>query len=241
VTVDWREKHKMLKLRFTVNQIFMRAVYEIPYGHIEREATGDEEPGQSWLDVSGTVRETGETYGLSLLNDGKYSFDVNVRDIGLTVLRSPVYAHHIPTQPQPDRDYSYIDQGMQTFTYSLLPHAGSWETAGTVRRAAELNQRPIVLLGTYHDGSLPQSRATVEVTPENIVVGAVKLAEDNDDLIVRCYESSRVATEAELRVGERVIPLSFGACEIKTIRVPRDDSQPVMETNLLELEDVPLP
>lgn len=241
VTVDWREKHKMLKLRFTVNQIFMRAVYEIPYGHIEREATGDEEPGQSWLDVSGTVRETGETYGLSLLNDGKYSFDVNVRDIGLTVLRSPVYAHHIPTQPQPDRDYSYIDQGMQTFTYSLLPHAGSWETAGTVRRAAELNQRPIVLLGTYHDGSLPQSRATVEVTPENIVVGAVKLAEDNDDLIVRCYESSRVATEAELRVGERVIPLSFGACEIKTIRVPCDDSQPVMETNLLELEDVPLP
>jgi alpha-mannosidase len=240
-TVDWREKHKMLKLRFTVNQIFMRAVYEIPYGHIEREATGDEEPGQSWLDVSGTVRETGETYGLSLLNDGKYSFDVNVRDIGLTVLRSPVYAHHIPTQPQPDRDYSYIDQGMQTFTYSLLPHAGSWETAGTVRRAAELNQRPIVLLGTYHDGSLPQSRATVEVTPENIVVGAVKLAEDNDDLIVRCYESSRVATEAELRVGERVIPLSFGACEIKTIRVPCDDSQPVMETNLLELEDVPLP
>ena len=240
-TVDWREKHKMLKLRFTVNQIFMRAVYEIPYGHIEREATGDEEPGQSWLDVSGTVRETGETYGLSLLNDGKYSFDVNVRDIGLTVLRSPVYAHHIPTQPQPDRDYSYIDQGMQTFTYSLLPHAGSWKTAGTVRRAAELNQRPIALLGTYHDGSLPQSRATVEVTPENIVVGAVKLAEDNDDLIVRCYESSRVATEAELRVGERVIPLSFGACEIKTIRVPRDDSQPVMETNLLELEDVPLP
>lgn len=241
VTVDWREKHKMLKLRFTVNQIFMRAVYEIPYGHIEREATGDEEPGQSWLDVSGTVRETGETYGLSLLNDGKYSFDVNVRDIGLTVLRSPVYAHHIPMQPQPDRDYSYIDQGMQTFTYSLLPHAGSWETAGTVRHAAELNQRPIALLGTYHDGPLPQSRATVEVTPENIVVGAVKLAEDNDDLIVRCYESSRVATEAELRVGERVIPLSFGACEIKTIRVPRDDSQPVMETNLLELEDVPLP
>jgi len=241
VTVDWREQHKLLKLRFPVNQIFIRAVYEIPYGHIERETTGDEEPGQSWLDLSGTVRETGEKYGLSLLNDGKYSFDVNVRDIGLTALRSPIYAHHIPAQPQPDRDYRYIDQGMQTFTYSLLPHAGSWETAGTVRRAAELNQRPIALLGTYHDGPLPQSRATVEVTPENIVVGAVKLAEDNDDLIVRCYESTRVATDAELRVGERVIPLRFGVSEIKTLRVPRDDSQPVMETNLLELEDEPLP
>ena len=241
VSVDWRERHKLLKLRFPVNQIFMRAVYEIPYGHIERETTGDEEPGQSWLDLSGTVRETGATYGLSLLNDGKYSFDVNVRDIGLTVLRSPIYAHHIPAQPQPDRDYSYIDQGMQRFTYALLPHAGSWETAGTVRRAAELNQPPIVLLGTFHAGPLPQSRAVIEASPENIVVGAVKLAEDNDDLIVRCYESSRAATDAEIRVGERVMAVRFGASEIKTLRVPRDDAQPVMETNLLELEDVPLP
>ena len=241
VSVDWCERHKLLKLRFPVNQIFMRAVYEIPYGHIERETTGDEEPGQSWLDLSGTVRETGATYGLSLLNDGKYSFDVNVRDIGLTVLRSPIYAHHIPAQPQPDRDYSYIDQGMQRFTYALLPHAGSWETAGTVRRAAELNQPPIVLLGTFHAGPLPQSRAVIEASPENIVVGAVKLAEDNDDLIVRCYESSRAATDAEIRVGERVMAVRFGASEIKTLRVPRDDAQPVMETNLLELEDVPLP
>lgn len=241
VSVDWRERHKLLKLRFPVNQIFMRAVYEIPYGHIERETTGDEEPGQSWLDLSGTVRETGATYGLSLLNDGKYSFDVNVRDIGLTVLRSPIYAHHIPAQPQPDRDYSYIDQGMQRFTYALLPHAGSWETAGTVRRAAELNQPPIALLGTFHAGPLPQSRAVIEASPQNIVVGAVKLAEDNDDLIVRCYESSRAATDAEIRVGERVMAVRFGASEIKTLRVPRDDAQPVMETNLLELEDVPLP
>lgn len=241
VTVDWREQHKLLKLRFTVNQIFMRAVYEIPYGHIEREATGDEEPGQSWLDLSGTVRETGETYGLSLLNDGKYSFDVNVRDIGLTVLRSPIYAHHIPTQPQPDRDYSYIDQGMQTFTYSLLPHAGSWETAGTVRRAAELNQRPVVLLGTFHAGPLPLSRAHVEASPDTILIGAVKQAEDNDDLIMRCVETSRVATDAEIRVGDRVIAARFGPCEIKTLRVPRDAAQPALETDLLELEDRPLP
>jgi alpha-mannosidase len=166
---------------------------------------------------------------------------VSVRDIGLTVLRSPIYAHHIPTQPQPDRDYSYIDQGMQTFTYSLLPHAGSWETAGTVRRAAELNQRPVVLLGTFHAGPLPLSRAHVEASPDTILIGAVKQAEDNDDLIMRCVETSRVATGAEIRVGDRVIAARFGPCEIKTLRVPRDAAQPALETDLLELEDRPLP
>ena len=157
-TVDWHEQHKMLKLRFPGNLTFMRATYEIPYGHIQRFANGEEEPGQSWLDLSGITRDTGEMYGYSILNDGKYSFDVNVRDVGLTVLRSPVYANHMPVVPAPDGHYSFVDQGIQHFTYSILPHAGSWETAGTVQRAAELNQRPIALISTYHpNGSLPPS------------------------------------------------------------------------------------
>lgn len=242
VTVDWREQHKLLKLRFAVNQIFMRAVYEIPYGHIERENTGDEEPGQSWLDLSGSVQATGKTYGLSLLNDGKYSFDVNVRDIGLTVLRSPIYAHHIPAQPEPGRDYRYIDQGEQRFTYALLPHAGRWETAGTVRRAAELNQRPFALLASFHDGPLPPSAGYVMCEPESVLVSAVKQAEDGDALIIRAYETTGAAASATIRLPawNRTITAPFGPCEIKTFRVPFDAALPVTETDLLELEDRPL-
>lgn len=239
VTVDWREQQKMLKLRFTVNQIFMRATYEIPYGHIQRENTGDEEPGQSWLDLSGTVRATGTTYGVSLLNDGKYSFDVNVRDIGLTVLRSPVYAHHIPAQPEAGQSYRYIDQGEQRFTYSLLPHTGGWETAGTVRRAAELNQPPIVLLATFHAGPLPQQAGYVYGEPDNVVVSVVKQAEDGSDLIVRAYETAKTAADATiyLPLWNRTIRAHFGPCEIKTFRVPADESRPVVETNLIELDN----
>lgn len=239
VTVDWREQQKMLKLRFPVNQIFMRATYEIPYGHIERENTGDEEPGQSWLDLSGTVHTTGTTYGLSLLNDSKYSFDVDVRDIGLTVLRSPVYAHHIPAEPEPGQQYSYIDQGIQHFTYSLLPHTGSWETASTVQRAAELNQPPVALLTTFHRGPLPLSAAYAEADPPHVVISVVKQAEDGDDLILRCYETAKIAAEAAIRLPqwERTIHAHFAPCEIKTFRVPRDPSLPITETNLIELEN----
>lgn len=238
VTVDWREQQKMLKLRFTVNQIFMRATYEIPYGHIQRENTGDEEPGQRWLDLSGTVRATGTQYGLSLLNDGKYSFDVNVRDIGLTVLRSPIYAHHIPAQPQAGQSYRHIDQGEQRFTYSLLPHAGGWESAGTVQRAAELNQRPVVLLATFHAGPLPQSAGYAHSTPDNVLISVVKQAEDGGDLIVRAYETAKIATDATIHLPgwNRTISAHFGPCEIKTFRVPADDALPIVETNLIELD-----
>ena len=192
VTVDWREQFKALALSFPVDLRFFKATYEIPYGQIERPADGEEEPGQSWIDLSGEARAAGVPYGLSLLNDGKYSFSVTDRDMRMTVLRSPIYAHHDPAVPEPGEPYSFIDQGIQRFSYTLLPHAGGWAQAGTVRRAAELNCRPIALAETYHAGTLPQRDSYLVAEPENIVVSAVKRAEEGDDLIVRCYEASGV-------------------------------------------------
>jgi alpha-mannosidase len=235
VTVDWHERYKMLKLRFPVNVHFMKATYEIPYGHIERFANGEEEPGQSWIDLSGTIRGVDELYGLSILNDGKYSFDVNVRDIGMTVLRSPIYAHHMPLEPDLDGHYSFIDQGIQRFRYTLLPHPNSWEHAGTVRRALELNQPPIALQATFHPGELPPRASYASVDAENIVVTAIKQWEDGDDLIVRAYETSKMQAHACIQVLGRIIEADFAPCEIKTFRVPLDESQPVVEVNLLEL------
>ena len=237
VQLDWREHFKVLKLRFPVNISHMRPVYEIPYGHKERFANGEEEPGQSWIDLSGLSKDTGALYGLSILNDGKYSFDVNVRDIGLTVLRSPIYAHHMPVVPEPENDYDYLDQGPQRFRYTILPHLGSWETAGVVQRAAELNQSPVVVTGTSRPGGiLPQSLSFLSVDRENIVVSVVKKSEEGDDLIVRCVETWKEATRARLcfPLWKRVVEADFGPCEIKTFRIPRDPDKPAVETNLIE-------
>jgi alpha-mannosidase len=160
-----------------------------------------------------------------------------VDEIGLTVLRSPIYAHHIPAELEPDISYRYIDQGEQRFAYTLLPHTGSWETAGTVRYAAELNQPPFALWTTFHEGLLPQSFGYVYCEPDNVAVNVIKQAEDGDDLIVRAYETAKVATSATIRLPQwnRTISARFGPCEIKTFRVPADESLPITETNLLEL------
>ncbi len=237
VMVDWREQLKLLKLRFPVHVHFMKVTDEIAYGQIEQFANGEETPMQGWVDLSGLSNDGEKPYGFSLLNDGKYSHDVNVRDIGLTVLRSPAYAHHVPARLDPNGLYQYIDQGIQRFSYALLPHAGSWESAGTVQRAAELNQKPIALMATFHaDGRLPQSASFIAVEPSNVVVTVLKQAEDGDDLIVRAYETTRTATHASIRLPtwQRVIEADFAPGEIKTFRVPLDASAPVVETNLLE-------
>ncbi|MFW5696548.1 MAG: glycoside hydrolase family 38 C-terminal domain-containing protein [Phototrophicaceae bacterium] len=237
VTVNWQEQFRMLKLRFPVNVKFMQVTTETAYGHITYAANGEEAPFQSWVDVSGTSRDKEITYGFSLLNDAKYSLDVNVRDIGLTVLRSPAYAHHIPATIEPDTHYAFIDQGIQRFSYSMLAHTGSWEDANTVHRAAELNQRAIALFATFHpDGTLPQADSFIDVQPANVLVSVLKQAEDNDDLIIRAYETAKIATTGTIRLPkwDRTIEVDFAPCEIKTFRVPRDPSQPVVETDLLE-------
>ena len=240
VIVDWHEQCRMLKLRFPVNVNFMKITHEVPYGHTERCANGEEEPTQSWVDVSGISRDTETLYGFSLLNDGKYSLDVNVRDIGLTVLRSPAYAHHTPAVLEPDGNHAFIDQGIQRFHYTLLPHTSSWETAGTVRRAAELNQPPVALFATFHpDGTLPQSESFISVEPENVMVTVLKPAEDGDGLVLRAYETcgSSVCASIHLPAMGRCIESSFGPAEIKTFHIPGDPTKAVTETNLLEWAD----
>jgi|SRR5690625_1123993 len=237
VKVNWQEQYKTLKIKFPVAFNQRKATYEIPFGHIMREANGEEEPMQNWIDVTGTInKEVQDLYGLSILNDGKYSADVTGNTIHLTVLRSPIYAHHDPFVPDEDEDYSIIDQGIQNFTYSILPHENGWEEAGTVQHALEINQLPQVVVETYHEGELPQEGSFITVSESNIILSAFKQAEDNDDVILRLYESTNQKTEVniDLPQWERNFDLSFGPSEIKTIRIPQDQAKDIYETNLIE-------
>ena len=239
VIVDWHQQHQMLKLRFPVNIHSYKAAFEIPYGYINRPTNGTELPGQTWVDLTGLSNVNGNPYGLSLLNDGKYSFDILDNDIGLTVLRSPIYAHHTPAVPQPGRSYQYIDQGVQHFSYALFPHADGWQEAGTVKAAAELNQSPFALAVTSHPGNLPISGSFISIDCENILVTVLKKAEDNDDLVLRAYETVGQPTPVTITLPEmhRKIKAVFTPFEIKTFLVPKPGNFPVIETNLLEFQE----
>lgn len=239
VTLDWHEQHKMLKLVFPVNSFYRKCTYEIPYGTIERENNGEEEPGQTWVDVTGLRPNRNDIYGVSLLNDAKYSYSIQRNELALTVVRSPIFAHHDPFVPESDQVYAYMDQGAQIFRYSLVPHEKDWVDAQVSKRAAELNTPPFVLVETYHKGILPQSSEFVSVNRDNIIISVIKKAEDSDGLIIRCYETDakHVRAEISLPIFERRFPVSFRPNEIKTFLVPQDSNEPVRELNMLEWED----
>lgn len=196
----------------------------MPYGHIERPANGDEEPGQAWVNVSG------DGAGLSVLNDAKYGFDVRGGDIGVSAVRSPVWAWHEPRELEPDGDFEYMDQGRQDFTVRLVPHTGDWREAGVVRLAAELNQPPFALLESFHPGDLPQGASYASDGGGSVVLTVVKGAEDGDGVIVRAYESEGRAASATIRVLDRELETAFGPHEIKTFHL----GERIREVNQLE-------
>jgi alpha-mannosidase len=104
-----------------------------------------------------------------------------------------------------------------------------------VQRAAELNQRPIALIDTTHKGTLRGSSSFVSLEPSNVVVTALKAAEDGDgDLVLRCYETSGRSTRATLTFFGRRLQFEIGRFEIKTLKLPKDGGTRVLETDLLE-------
>jgi alpha-mannosidase len=210
VTLDWQEPLKLLKLRYPTSVAAAEATYETPYGHLVRAANGDEEPGQSWVDVSGADR------GLAVINDAKYGYDVRGGDIGISAVRSPVWAWHEPRELEEGGDFEYMDLGRQSFNVRLVPHAGDWRAAEVARRALELNQPSFALIETYHDGPLPQRNSFGSDGGGDVVVTVVKRAQDSDDWVVRAVETAGRETNARIEVLGTTIEARFGPNEIKT-------------------------
>lgn len=230
VQLNWQEKHRMLKLSFPVNVQDPVVTYEIPYGSMNRPANGEEEPGQQWVDIYG------DNYGLALLNDCKYSFDVKDNDMRMTVVRGAIYADHYGVR---DDLCEYMDQGIQEFKYALVPHTGSWKQPENhiVKKAMEFNTIFPNFIETYHKGHLPQSYSGIRISKENIVATVLKRCEDQTGFILRCYEPLGQGTEVtiDLPILVRKWTTSFAANEIKTLFIPDDQLSQVEETNLLEV------
>jgi alpha-mannosidase len=175
---DWHEAHVLLKAAFPLAATSDFATYEIPYGAIDRPTTRNnswekaqfEVPAMRWADLGDGK------HGLSVINDTKYGYDAAGNLLRLTLLRSPKW---------PDAE---ADMGHHRFRYALYPHAGTWKDAMTVRHGYEYNYPLNAVVTTTHPGTFPAEHSFASVSPENVVLTAVKKAEDAKGLIFRVYE-----------------------------------------------------
>ena len=173
--VEWKEVQYMLKAHFPTNLFYEDAAFDIQYGNVRRATHKNtswdrarfEVCAHKWADIAE------EGYGLSVLNDCKYGYSVDENSIALTMLKSSAY-------PNP-----HGDQEHHTFTYSILPHEGTWREGGTVEQAYQLNIPVRVFAAGNGQAELA---CAARVDQPGVLVEAFKRAEDGKHTAIRLYE-----------------------------------------------------
>ncbi|KAM6351086.1 alpha-mannosidase 2C1 isoform 1-T1 [Alca torda] len=207
--VEWKEAHKFLKVEFPVQVRSTNATYEIQFGHLQRPTHYNtswdwarfEVWAHKWLDLSE------HCFGVALLNDCKYGASAHRNVLSLSLLRAP---------KSPD---ATADIAHHQFTYAVMPHQGSFQEAGVIQAAYNLNfplhavtassaqcpawsafsvSSPAVVLETVKQAS-PRGRSRedrqAEDRPEAVVV---RLYEAHGSTVVAWLQTSLPVKEAML-------------------------------------------
>ena len=219
IEVDWHALHRFAKLAIDVNFYSEKPVYEIPYGVIERRNIASpyaslfdrakwEVPAHRWLDYYSEK----DNYGIALINNSKYGFDIVNRTIRMSLLRAalhpPRYGTRTPGGP--------TDQGRHVIMYAIYPHKGDWRTAKVYKIAYAFNMPFIALTNKETEGKLGTEFSLVRVEPDNVIVTVVKKAEYDNSIVLRLHEVE--GKESRVKV---VLPF---------------DIEKAIETNLIERE-----
>jgi alpha-mannosidase len=216
--IDWHEDHVLLKVAFPLSATAPFATYEIPFGTIERPTTRNnswekamfEVPALNWADLGNS------SHGLSLINDAKFGYDAVGNVLRLTLLRAPTY-------PDPE-----ADRGHNHFRYALYPHAGTWKDALTIRHGYEFNYGLTATQTAAHSGSLTAEHSFLQTSSNNVVVTAMKKAEDDHSLVFHLYEWKGSDGDVEVTIP----PGATGATETNLMEKPEGQPLPVVRNHV---------
>ena len=218
--VEWRERHKMLKVAFPVTVKSREATYEIQFGHLRRPTHQDTSQARAMFEVCAQRwADLGDgDYGVALLNDCKHGYDIHGSVMRLSLLRAP-------THPDPTADL-----GGHQFTYALMPHPGGFRNAGVIAAAEDLNAPLRIARGNPK----PEGRhSLIEVDSPQVIVEAIKRAEDSDAIVVRLYEAWGGRCNARLRT---TLPASRAfLCDL----LEREREEVAVRDGVIQLELTP--
>ncbi|MFW6194658.1 MAG: alpha-mannosidase [Halobacteriota archaeon] len=216
-----------LRVRFTTDMNLPEYQCETQFGTVNRptnqyyfnpegwkETPSGVFPSVRWVDYSDGKK------GLTVINRGNPENEVRDGDVYITLLRSVGMLSSDgsagPAIPVPDAR----ELKTYSFRYSVYPHQGDWKKAQSYKQGQEFNYN---LIGKQipRNKKYRIERSFVSIEPDNLVMTALKPAEDRSGIILRFYEASGEDTDANITLF--------------------DNPKKVMRTNLIEeeLEKVP--
>jgi len=133
-----------------------------------------------------------------------------------------------PLVPTPDA----LELKPFTFEYAVQPHDGDWRQAEMYKQAQEFHHLPIAIPADAR-GALPSEYSFLKISPHNLILSALKKAEDSDGVILRFFETKGEATEAEVELFKAIRRLTL------VDLLEREQSELPFEGNRFRLEVKP--
>jgi alpha-mannosidase len=180
-TIDWRERHRMLRAEFRPAHYGATSKSEIQFGHISRPTTEADavEDAQFEICAHKWIATDTPDGGFAVLNDSKYGHRAKSGLISLNILRAPTF---------PDKT---ADRGVHTLTYAFRAFPAG-DLTGVIRDGYRLNHPLRIEPGV----SFPAFATTSDPA---VIIETIKPAESGDGVVVRMYESLGRATTTALR------------------------------------------
>jgi alpha-mannosidase len=95
-------------------------------------------------------------------------------------------------------------RGTHEFRYRIYPHAGEWSDSEIFQEAECLALPLEPAQAGAHKGNLPKRHSFLAVEPANLILSAVKRAEDGAGLVVRVYNPTPREVAGVIRFGRAV-------------------------------------
>jgi len=156
----------------------------------------------SWFDISDGIR------GVTFMNKGLPAVEITRGSVYITLFRSVsgLSADGIAGPLVTTQDA--LELKPYTFEYAVQPHNGDWRQAEIYKLAQEFHHLPIPI-ESDSEGALAPEFSFLKLSPNNIMLSALKKAEDSDEVILRFFETRGEATEAQVELFKEIERLTL--------------------------------
>ena len=205
--------YREFRLAFPINMETGQVSYEVPMGVVEvgkSELAGA--AGQMYKQPCKDVHP----------REVQNWFSVNNSDFGVTISSSVAVFDYVDPTDQPVSypvlqplllasrkschwmgNY-YMQAGDHHYRFSIYPHAGGWQNGW--RQGVQANTPLLAVAAQPVPGaSLAETMSFCSVTGDNLAISALKKAEDNDSVVLRCYDVLGRDSEPEFRLFKPVL------------------------------------
>lgn len=196
--IEWQSLRTIAKNKFSFTAENDKATFDLGLGAIERENMSEklfEVPAQNWVDLT----DKSGDFGISVISECKYGWDkFKNNTLRMTVLHTPKKNYRI------DSMQSFMDLGLNRYAYAIYSHAGK-VGADTQLEARKFITPMTAYVCSKHQGVFNTEYSFGSVSTNDVIIRAIKKAEDSDEIVVRLNEgTNKYVKDFTLTLGEGI-------------------------------------